>query len=133
MTGQDEDLRRTHEALNELAALFWRDGPDLHAVRQAVEVLLRNRTKHGLPLTAAFVPGLGAFPEPGRSSDKRWVVVLTDLGEHYNQEDVSRVIGPFCSEAEANSHLAALRRAHLGARSYVIEVDRPGAGAGEAS
>lgn len=122
----EEDLRRTHEALNELAALFWRDGPDLQAVRQAVEVLRDNRAKHGLPLTASFVPGVGTFPLSGRSVSKRWVVVLTELGEHYNQEDVSRVIGPFHSELEAHSHLDSLKRPKLGARDYVLEVDPPG-------
>jgi hypothetical protein len=51
------DLQRTHEALNDLAALVWRDTLPYRGCERAVEVLRENFRKHGLPLTAAFSDG----------------------------------------------------------------------------
>ncbi|MBX3467193.1 MAG: hypothetical protein KF878_09890 [Planctomycetes bacterium] len=56
-----EALRATHEALNDVLALVWRDAADLHAVRRAADVLRRNHAAHGLALTASLVDG---GPEP---------------------------------------------------------------------
>lgn len=58
----DSAIAKTHEALNDLAALFWRDQPDLF--RGAVAVLRENHERYGLPLTASFVVGMrGGFED----------------------------------------------------------------------
>ena len=56
------DLRGTHDALDRLLALVWRDNADLDAVRRAADVLRANHARRGLPMTASFVLPDGPTP-----------------------------------------------------------------------
>lgn len=55
----------------------------------------------------------------------QWVVVLTETGEYYNQEDVSRVVGPFQTESGAKAYLDSLGRHVCDARAYVLPIEAP--------
>jgi hypothetical protein len=50
-----DELRWTHDALDRLLALVWREQPDLDAVRRAADVLRLNHARRELPITASFV------------------------------------------------------------------------------
>lgn len=52
-------LARSHEALNDLVALFWREGAGSAVMDHAVRALVDNATVHGpLPLSACIAASL---------------------------------------------------------------------------
>ena len=61
-------LTATHAALDALTALYWREQPDLHAVRDAISILRTNHTRLNLPITASLVETVVTPPPPKETS-----------------------------------------------------------------
>lgn len=62
MTAEDslrEALARSHEALNDLVTLFWREGAGIAVMDRAIRVLVGNAACHGpLPLSACITKSM---------------------------------------------------------------------------